>query len=643
MQSRRSDHAQYRASVRGRINSRYSVLLTTRNEGLKLRRTVDDVLHHGPVEAMEVVIIDDASDDDSTAFLAEPAYAALPIRKFRNDRPRGLIYNRAKSAELARGEYLALLDAHCAVSSGWLDRLADKLESVNGRGLVVPAVYKLRPDWTMDLASGAGTASTINSPFWEFGFTSPWTLEGHTCTCTIGGMAWMCRRDWYHHIGGLDSSMVVWGLENIDVPLRTWAAGGWCLVAEDVRVGHLYNEQPSLRMHDADYVYNKIRAVHNVFTPETFKKVMGVLIHLAGFREAITRVYQERHSLTPAKDRFESLRERSDDWIIDTFGLPVLESPAFHMAQRRPVLEERIDPVERPTVSVLVPFSRQTANLDSLLSSILLNRTYGRFDVSIAVSDDLAQDEIETRLAPWQNHPRVSVQPASKPTAMVNHLNLKRADYLALLPANAVAVGDYWIEDFLLLAERRPRMLMACPRTRWQFSDDESAEHTYEHVWDWDAPRFFRERSQHPAATEPYQVMSCPATLLFVRRDALDSLGGFDDDTIENFPTANLAIQGWLSGLEVLCHPKITVTCLRSPKQESSARDPATQEYSQVLPAVTYFTSFRRAICREKCPRAEPLLRQHTTRIEQRRREFLARARYDDDWLFFKFGVRDPQ
>ena len=254
---------------------RYSVLLASRNEGERLRRTVDDVLGHAPHQDVEIVIVDDASDDGSATFVTEFSYASMPIRLVRNDEHRGLIYSRARAADLARGQYLAFLNAHCAVSTGWLEALSDELAQIDDRGLVAPAIYKLRTDWTIDVEGGGAAACTVSSPFLDFVWDTPRTIEGRPCTCTIGGGAWMCHRQWYDYIRGMDRAMVVWGLENIDVPLRTWAAGGWCLAAERVKIGHLFKETATFFMSDVDYVYNKIRAAHNAFSAETFKKVMG--------------------------------------------------------------------------------------------------------------------------------------------------------------------------------------------------------------------------------------------------------------------------------------------------------------------------------------------------------------------------------
>jgi polypeptide N-acetylgalactosaminyltransferase len=321
-----------------RSMSTYSVLLASRNEGSRLRQTVDSVFCNPPANAgIEVVIVDDASDDASAGFVADEACSEWPIHVLRNGTRQGVIRSRALATEFARGEYLVFLDAHCAVTPGWLEGLAAELQRIDNRGLAAPAIYRLRSDWTIDYPRGGVTAGTISSPFLDFEWTQPRLVDGRSCACVIGGGAWMCSAEWYRHVGGLDKKMRIWGMENIDFPLRTWAAGGWCLAVEAVHVGHVFNESPAPIMRDVDFVYNKLRAVHNVFSADTFPRIMKSLAYLVGFREALQQLYDERESLNPFKDYIESIRQRSDAWLIETFHLPLLDDPERYLsADSRP-------------------------------------------------------------------------------------------------------------------------------------------------------------------------------------------------------------------------------------------------------------------------------------------------------------------
>jgi GT2 family glycosyltransferase len=613
---------------------------------------VDSILADPLPAGSEIVVVDDASSDGSLEFLKTPEYSGKPIRTARNDERRGLIFSRALAADLARGRYLVILDAHCAVEPGWLEVMAGELAGIGDRGLVVPMIYGLRPeDWALDLEKGGADGCTISTPFLDFAWTAPVEIEGRLSTCTIGGGAWMTSREWYQHLGGLDRGMVYWGGENVDFPLRTWLAGGACLVASAARVGHLFRTTPLSQMAEADSLYNKIRVAHNAFSAETFERVMESLLHLVGFREAISRIHAERKELGAIKDRFESIRRRQDRWLTDTFRLPLFEPAFFHIAPRRKGLKPARTP--RPLVSVVALIPSENDGVESLVSAVLDKTTYGNCELVLAREERSAGPPSGLDRAPWRGNPRLRFLSSSASLEGGALENLaageSEAEYLAFLPPGGVILDPHWLEKLLLLAERRPRLLFACPRTCRLGEDGRPApgEDRFDALWDWDAPLFSRDRQGVPLSEAPYQALSCPETLLLVQRNRFLSLGGFDRTVRRGpRPMLDLAVAGWLAGYETFCHPGLAFG-LRKAAEAAPAQPPDAvlerwREYAQVLPAAKRFSDpLRQRRCLTRSMRAQALVLANERRLERERREFLSRAKFDDDWLFFKFSIGD--
>jgi GT2 family glycosyltransferase len=599
------------------------------------------------------VIIDDASSDGSAGFLAEEPYAGKPIRCVRNDAPRGLIYGRALGADMATGSHIVFLDAHTTVSEGWLDGLRAEVDAIGGRGIVVPVIQKLRPaDWTIDREAAPAVGCTISSPFLDFAWTDPLPLDGRLATCTIGGGAWMCSRQWYEHIGGLDRGLRVWGGENIDVPLRTWLAGGSCVVAGGVEVGHLYNEQGTRLMSGVDFTYNKMRVAHNVFSAETFRTVMRSLRYLEGFKEALSWIHEERHALGVFKDFVESRRMRPDSWLIETFRLPLREAPFFHLAPRRlPKVGEK---PRRPPVAVVITERPGEAVREELLDDLLVKCTYANLEVVIVSRGGGSARPGLLEEGRWAGHPRLRflAPPAALAGGTAENLAAEASDaeWLAVLPPRSVVLDESWLERLLLLAERRPRLVLACPRTtllRDGDALDGPGVDVFDAAWDWDAPGLTREAAGTPVADGPYQALSVPDRILFLHRERFLELGGFDPTVKgQGRPVLDLAVRAWLSGLEVLCHPGIRLGLVETRAEpEGRSRGLARRRwtaYAAALAARKSFTSAARIrSVQERCAEAGPLQRRHAAAIDGRRREAFARAKFDDDWLFFKFGIED--
>jgi glycosyltransferase involved in cell wall biosynthesis len=84
-----------------------SVVVPTRNRSALLSRTLRSVLRQQQVE-LEVIVINEASTDDTAALLATLGDAR--VRVIHHDRPRGVSAARNRGAAEAHGEWLAFVD-----------------------------------------------------------------------------------------------------------------------------------------------------------------------------------------------------------------------------------------------------------------------------------------------------------------------------------------------------------------------------------------------------------------------------------------------------------------------------------------------------------------------------------------------------
>lgn len=131
---------------------RVSVLIPTRNRAGLLRATIASVLAQ-TFQDFEIVIIDDASDDDTPSVIAGLADAR--IRYFRHAENLGEAASRNAGLAHADGEYIAFLDD----DDTWLpDKLAAQVEILDRSPRRIGAVYTAYD--RVDIRTGA-TISTV--------------------------------------------------------------------------------------------------------------------------------------------------------------------------------------------------------------------------------------------------------------------------------------------------------------------------------------------------------------------------------------------------------------------------------------------------------------------------------------------------
>jgi glycosyltransferase involved in cell wall biosynthesis len=114
-----------------------SVVIITRNEGAELQATVTNILATLPRDQREVIVVDDSSTDDSTAFLRElPEVLVLPSAGL------GVARARNYGASRATGDVILFADAHVRAPARWHEPLCDALRD-ECVGAVAPGIYSI--------------------------------------------------------------------------------------------------------------------------------------------------------------------------------------------------------------------------------------------------------------------------------------------------------------------------------------------------------------------------------------------------------------------------------------------------------------------------------------------------------------------
>lgn len=165
---------------------------------------------HPPTVSYELVVVDDASPDDTRARAAEvPGLTVVGL-----DVNRGFIGAVNAGLAACRGEYVVLLNNDTEITDGWLEALLETIEQPNVGLVGSKLVY---PDGRLQEAGGIIFA---NAGGWNYGRTGDPSLERYNVPRDVdycSGAAVMVRRDLLTELGGLDEYFAPAYYDDVDL------------------------------------------------------------------------------------------------------------------------------------------------------------------------------------------------------------------------------------------------------------------------------------------------------------------------------------------------------------------------------------------------------------------------------------------
>lgn len=177
------------------------------------------IVTYPPTDPFEVIVVDDASPDNTATVLAEVA----GVRLHRNEANLGFVGSCNAGAAIARGSYLLFLNNDTQVTPGWTEALLRCFERHRDAGIAgSQLVY---PDGRLQEA-GAWVFSDASA--WNIGRFSPRKDPSFRYARTVdyvSGASLAIPRDLFQSLGGFDMRYAPGYYEDTDLAFAVRAAG----------------------------------------------------------------------------------------------------------------------------------------------------------------------------------------------------------------------------------------------------------------------------------------------------------------------------------------------------------------------------------------------------------------------------------
>jgi GT2 family glycosyltransferase len=286
--------------------TRISAIVISRNEGARLRRTVENLDRTLPAGS-EIIVVDDASVDGSTEFLRKH-------RRFRLAANRvavGVARARNQGARASSGDVLVFCDAHIGLDDDWWRPLMSLVASCS-IAAAAPAMAE------MPTCQHIGYGLTLPKPNLEARWRKR-RIARPAPAPILPGACMALRRDVFDRTGGYDEAMLAAGNVDNEMCLRLWLLGFELWITPETVVSHHFRKRMPYPLPDHFSIHNRLRLALVHFSAQRLDRVVGTLQEYAGFGDALLLAVAT--DAAARRKHLEATRVRSDDWFFKKFRL----------------------------------------------------------------------------------------------------------------------------------------------------------------------------------------------------------------------------------------------------------------------------------------------------------------------------------
>lgn len=214
------------------LHPQVSIVIVTYNNVSLTQGCIESLLRNTTYPNYQLIIVDNASTDDTRNYLRYMSRTDDRIRIVLNDRNLGFAAANNQGLRLATGAYLVLLNNDTVVPKGWIDPLLRHLQDPQV-GLVGP------------LTNSVGNEAKIDVDYTSMeqmeSFADRHVVRHQGRSFDIAMLAMFCvalRRDVLESVGFLDEAFGIGMFEDDDYSRRVQAAGLRTLCVEDAFIHH---------------------------------------------------------------------------------------------------------------------------------------------------------------------------------------------------------------------------------------------------------------------------------------------------------------------------------------------------------------------------------------------------------------------
>lgn len=319
-----------------------TIIIAEHNEGQQLNDTIDNILDTADDKLFDIIVVSDFSNEVQPDL---SRYGSL-VRHVRNTMRLGVGASFDVGALHVETPHMIVMGSDIRFKqTDYVDKMIGHIEDspdalictvnvgINNQRMDMdhPKVtrrYGARILFFMKAEDLPSKSKFRNDPLFKNVLEAKWITkqQGRICElpCILGAF-YGVSKSWYDHIKGFMGHRY-WGTLEPFISLKSWFAGGKCMIANDVENGHIFKQRPSHITHTHDLMYNKLMAAEVLFPNDIKHKLISFLGRNEHIDRAKRMILDDQAQIDHLKKYYQQIFKRDIHWFYDKFPFKYYDS-----------------------------------------------------------------------------------------------------------------------------------------------------------------------------------------------------------------------------------------------------------------------------------------------------------------------------
>ena len=289
-----------------------TVIIPFLNEKEEVCNTVKSLRDHSIGVPIEILLIDDASND---GYRYEQVARTYNTKYIRNVKRLGVAASRDLGVSLSTTPYIMFLDSHMRFYDNlWFDRIINELKQdqrtllcCQSKGLTIKG-SEIVEITNRPLSYGTYVNLYRNFRILECNWIFKTTKEQSrtiNIPCVFGA-AYACCKEYWLHLKGLQG-LKTYGNDETYISMKVWMEGGTCKLLNDIFIGHIYRDVPPYNIEISDRIYNRYLIAELLLEDSCRARIFSYLRQHPEAFKALSSFFKNREEIYSLKEHYKRI------------------------------------------------------------------------------------------------------------------------------------------------------------------------------------------------------------------------------------------------------------------------------------------------------------------------------------------------